>query len=105
MDEESRPEQSHIIGNDHIARPMRPYNYKDPENIKKVKLIFDNRDEYYDIEEMLASEEFERRIVVDKSQNFINRDDRLRKVLELARKGTNSMSLYELKEFCNSIDN
>ena len=33
MDEESRPEQSHIIGNDHITRAVRPQG--DPGNPAK----------------------------------------------------------------------
>lgn len=89
-----------------MGRIPGTFNYRDPENIKKVKLIFDNRDAYYDIEEMLAfSDRYEKEIIAQKINNLIKRDDHLMNFVELTRKGTKSMTVRKLKELYDSLDN
>jgi hypothetical protein len=89
-----------------LGRIPGTFNYRDPENIKKVKLIFDNRDAYYDIEEMLAfSDRYEKEIIAQKINNLIKRDDHLMNFVELTRKGTKSMTVRKLKELYDSLDN
>jgi len=89
-----------------LGRIPGTFNYRDPENIKKVKLIFDNRDAYYDIEERLAfSDRYEKEIIAQKINNLIKRDDHLMNFVELTRKGTKSMTVRKLKELYDSLDN
>jgi hypothetical protein len=79
------------------------YYYRNFSKFKKVKLIIDNANDYYDIEELWEKYESEKEIITQKLQSLIQGSNRLKKIFKLKSNGMDSLESYELNNLYNFL--